>query len=319
LRTPVLFLIFNRPAYTERVFERIAAARPSKLLVVADGPRSADEADLCRETRDIVARVDWDCEVIPNYSEANMGCRARVSSGIDWAFSLVEEAIILEDDCLPAASFFSFCELMLDRYRDDKRVMMVSGTNFLRDQLDIPESYTFSQYPSIWGWATWRRAWQLYDVNMEQWPVVRDQRQLERLVRNERVSAFYSAVWNDTSTINSTWDYQWSFARRFNHGLGAVPRVNLVSNIGTTGATHGAGDTRLGAPTFDLDTSNLIHPRSVFPDQRLDAILTEGDLLFGPAPNSEQPTLPSPIWLRAARRVKRLVTQPLSRHPDPGS
>ena len=112
LNTPVAFLIFNRPHTTQRVFAEIAKARPPKLLVVADGPRNdrPGEAELCAQTRAIIDQVDWDCEVLTHYADKNMGCKKRIASGIDWVFTQVEEAIILEDDCLPEASFFQFCE-----------------------------------------------------------------------------------------------------------------------------------------------------------------------------------------------------------------
>ena len=161
LRTPVALLIFNRPDTTERVFNAVAKARPSKLLVVADGPRDSrpGEAARCEQTRAIIKRVDWDCEVITNFADRNMGCKLRVSSGIDWIFEQVEEAIILEDDCLPDPSFFRFCDEMLERYRDNERVGMVSGGNLQFGRHRGTGSYYFSKYTHIWGWASWRRAW----------------------------------------------------------------------------------------------------------------------------------------------------------------
>src|SRR5262245_26909140 len=132
MRTPVAFIVFNRPDLTERVFAEIARARPPKLLVVADGPRPdvAGEAEKCVATRAIIDRVDWQCDVLTNYSDRNLGCGRRPSSGLRWVFEQVEEAIILEDDCLPHPTFFQFCEELLERYRDDKRVMHISGNNY---------------------------------------------------------------------------------------------------------------------------------------------------------------------------------------------
>ena len=168
LSTPVAFIIFNRPDTTARVFAEIAKARPPKLLVVGDGPRANrdGEADRVAEARAIIKNVDWPCEVLTNFSTPNLGCKKRVSSGIDWIFEQVEEAIILEDDCLPDPSFFQFCEEMLARYRHDDRIAMISGDNFLFGQVPVPESYYFSRYCHIWGWASWRRAWKDYDVNI---------------------------------------------------------------------------------------------------------------------------------------------------------
>ena len=161
LSTPVAFIIFNRPDTTEIVFETIRQAKPSKLLVVADGPRTdrSGEVEKCTATRAVIERVDWECEVITNYSDVNLGCKRRVSGGIDWIFSQVEEAIILEDDCLPAPSFFQFCQTMLERYRYDDRISMIGGSNYQQENSRTSDSYFFTKYAHIWGWATWRRAW----------------------------------------------------------------------------------------------------------------------------------------------------------------
>lgn len=186
---PIIFMIFNRPDTTKQAFETIRAAKPKKLLVVADGPRPGKpgEADKCAATRAIIEEVDWDCEVHRNFSDMNLGCRQRVASGITWAFSLVDKAIILEDDCLPSQSFFRYCAELLDRYEHDDRVMMVSGNNHLFGHTDVAESYYFSRYPHCWGWATWRRAWMKYDLNMSQWPELRDRKLFDQYF-HKRVS-----------------------------------------------------------------------------------------------------------------------------------
>ena len=175
MKTPVAFIIFNRPDTTKRVFEAIRQAKPPKLFVIADGSRSdrLGEAEKCAATRAIIDGVDWECEILTNYSDVNLGCKIRVSSGLDWVFSEVEEAIILEDDCLPHPSFFAFCEELLEKYRNDSRIMQICGSNVLKDQVNIDDSYYFSKYGPIWGWASWRRAWQEYDVDMKLWAEVK--------------------------------------------------------------------------------------------------------------------------------------------------
>ncbi len=129
LTTPVAFIIFNRPDTTSKVFEAIKQAKPKKLLVIADGPRinKPGEAEKCKQTRAITEQIDWDCEVLRNYSENNLGCRNRVSSGIDWVFENVDEAIIIEDDCLPNPSFFRFCQELLGKYRNNDEIFLISG------------------------------------------------------------------------------------------------------------------------------------------------------------------------------------------------
>jgi hypothetical protein len=264
LETPVALLIFNRPETTARVLAEIARARPRKLLVVADGPRAevAGERERCAAARSLVETVDWDCEVITNFSETNVGCRTRVSSGLDWVFSIVEEAIILEDDCVPNRSFFRFCEEMLDRYRSDDRVSMVSGSRLGPMSDASPFSYDFSIYATVWGWATWRRAWANYDVDLRIWPQLRNPRDLNALAGDARIARHWRAAFESayTGTAN-TWDYQWMFCSWAQHQLVVVPRCNLVSNIGFgSGATHTEEQGAFATlPLAELDFP-LVHP-----------------------------------------------------------
>jgi len=273
LKTPVAFLVFNRPETTRRVFEAIRIARPCRLLVVADGPREnhPGEAARCAEVRAIIDRIDWPCDVLKEYSEFNLGCGRRISSGLDWVFREVEEAIILEDDCLPHPDFFRFCELLLEYYREDERIMMIGGSNYLLDTLDIQESFCFSRYFSIWGWATWRRAWAKYDLSLKGWPKLRQQNQLgsfyrEPFMRKHVASMFDKAYRGDVDT----WDAQWFFTCLFNNGLSAVPRKNLVSNIGLEG-THTSRDiSNHNFPVFGIEPEVITFPDKVFPNRLYD-------------------------------------------------
>ena len=256
MKTPVAFLIFNRLDTTEKVFEAIRQAKPPLLLVVADGPRAGrpGEEEKCAAVRAVIDRVDWDCEVLKNYADVNMGCERRVSSGLDWIFDTVEEAIILEDDCLPHPTFFKFCEELLEKYRNDERVMSITGTNLLKEWKSDIQSYHFSLYGHIWGWATWKRAWDYYDVENKLWskPEVRnrvkdaicDRKQYQFL--NQR--KFFEPAHPDKKS--DLWDHQWAFAHLLYSGLSIVPSVNLVSNIGfTEEGTH--------AKKFDPSRANL--------------------------------------------------------------
>ncbi|MDX6612610.1 MAG: hypothetical protein QOD75_1796 [Blastocatellia bacterium] len=242
LRTPVAFLIFNRPETTALVFTEIAKARPAKLLVVADGPRPdhPEDVEKCAATRAIIDRVDWDCEVLRNFADKNLGCKVRVSGGIDWVFSEVEEAIILEDDCLPHPSFFPFCAELLERYREDERVMTISGLNLLGEWKSGNQSYFFSCLGGTWGWATWRRAWRHFDREIKSWPKARDLRTVENLFPKPRQSSFWKDVFQKVYDGKiDTWDYQWLLAGWLQGAWGIAPHVNLVRNIGFgAGATH---------------------------------------------------------------------------------
>ena len=272
LTTPVAFIIFNRPDTTARVFDAIAKARPPKLLVIADGARThrAGEAQRCAQTRAIIDRVDWDCEVLTNYADTNLGCKVRVSSGLDWVFEQVPEAIILEDDCLPDPSFFQFCQEMLVRYRDDARIGMVSGDNFQFGQRHGDASYYFSRYPHIWGWASWRRAWQHYDVTAAQWPALRDQGLLDALLAEPAERAFWAHCFQGVFEARiDTWDYQWTLAHWAQGLLSVLPAVNLISNIGFgAGATHTRGasiyaDMPVAALDFPLRHAAPVWPHAV--------------------------------------------------------
>lgn len=233
MNTPVAFLIFNRPDTTARVFEEIRRARPRRLLVVADGARHAEEEARCAESRSVVERVDWDCEVLTNFSDVNMGCKRRVASGLDWVFEQCEEAIILEDDCLPHPTFFPFCGELLERYRDDERIGMICGNNFQQGRKRSPYSYYFSRHVTVWGWASWRRAWRHYDVEMKLWPSLRETSWLDDVLVNPVAVRYWRETFDRThGGLIDTWDYQLFFSWWAQHSLAATPNANLISNIG---------------------------------------------------------------------------------------
>ncbi|MBP0015851.1 MAG: hypothetical protein J7545_17885 [Roseofilum sp. SBFL] len=233
--TPVCLIIFKRAELTQRLFDVVRQVQPSKLLVIADGPRLnwSAEAQKCEETRKIIDTVDWDCEVLKNYADQNLGLKHRVASGLDWVFETVEEAIILEDDCLPNVTFFRFCDELLSYYRNTEEVMVITGTNFFFGYQPTPENYYFSRYIDCWGWATWRRAWQHFDFDMQEWPRLREQNWLQELFLEPQVVAQWTNIFEATyqGYINS-WAYRWKFACWRRNGLTIVPEKNLVSNLG---------------------------------------------------------------------------------------
>jgi hypothetical protein len=242
LTTPVAFLIFNRPDTTARVFEAIRQAKPPKLLVVADGPRPdrPDDVEKCKAARAIIDKVDWDCAVLKNYSEVNLGCGKRPATGITWVFEQVEEAIIFEDDCLPHPTFFRFCEELLNYYRHDERIMVISGNNFQFGRSRTNYSYYFSRYNHIWGWASWRRAWKYFDYDLKLWPKIKNENWLTSILEDKTAVKYWTKNFQRTYEGEPTvWDYRWTFACWIQNGLTILPSVNLVSNIGFgEGATH---------------------------------------------------------------------------------
>ena len=243
LSTPVVILIFNRPDLTKVVFEAIAKVKPKKLFVVADGPRFHDEVGKCEKARTIVERIDWECNLFTNFSDKNLGCGRRVATGIDWVFSKVEEAIFFEDDCLPAESFFFFCEELLERYRDDHRIMTIGGNNFQSEQKRSAYSYHFSKYSGCWGWASWRRAWEYFDYEMTTWPEFKQTGILEMVCKDTYEHKFWTKIFDsmyENSNQKDIWDYQWKYACWSQNGLAIEPSVNLVANLGLgrSDATH---------------------------------------------------------------------------------
>lgn len=235
MKTSIAFLIFKRPEHTQKVFEAIRQAKPSKLLVIADGARVEfpGEAEKCEATRAIIEQVDWDCEVLKNYSDINLGCGKRVSSGLNWVFDNVPEAIILEDDCLPDSSFFLFCEELLERYRYDNRVMSISAQNVQLGRKRSNYSYYFSRYFHCWGWATWRRAWQEYEFEMSYWQEAKSTNLLQDILMDSQAVKYWTELFDYTyESSKKSWDYQWLFSCWLQSGLSIIPNTNLVSNIG---------------------------------------------------------------------------------------
>lgn len=244
LATPVAFLIFNRPELTRQVFERIAAARPSVLLVVGDGPRTnrPGEAEKVAATRSIIERVNWPCEVVTNFAVENLGCKRRVSSGLGWVFSQVEEAIVLEDDCLPDPTFFNYCAELLDRYRGDEQVMAIGGNNYQTGRRWGEGSYFFSKFFQCWGWASWRRVWQHYDVTMATWPEFLASGGLRAACDSLAEEDYWYRIFDqEYRGLIDSWAYAFVYLCFLRRGLVALPNENLISNTGFGGeATHTA-------------------------------------------------------------------------------
>jgi len=284
VKAPVAFLIFNRPGQTARVFESIRAARPARLFVVADGPRNEEERVKCMDTRAVLDGIDWECEVLKNYSEINLGCGKRVSTGLSWVFENTDRAIILEDDCLPSESFFGFCDELLERYKDDERIMHIGGISYQDPDTIAGGDYYFSKYTHIWGWATWSRAWRHYDFDMKSWPEFNKSGGLDTVFASRAEKKYWSETMDKAwqKKIN-TWDYQWTFACWSQSGLAVIPRLNLVQNIGFgQDATHYSSlgkDSllcRLKASEMSLETHPCILVRNVRADTRSFFLVFDG-------------------------------------------
>jgi len=277
MKTPLLFIIFNRPEITRRVFEEIRRSRPEKLFVAADGPRTnrPEDTEKCRLAREVVKNVDWHCEVKTLFQEKNLGCKLGATTGINWFFNNVEEGIILEDDCLPDQSFFRFCEEMLDKYRDEEKVAMVSGYN-IAGIYQSKFSYIFSKYGGLWGWASWRRSWKQYDVSMKVWESKENQNKIKKIIGNNNEWNYKQRLYEQTfQNKKDTWDYQWETYRLLHGQLSVLPSKNLIENLGFgADATHTiAVESPLLIPREKLDFPLIHNPGPLVPDKRYDALL----------------------------------------------
>ena len=302
--TPVLFCVFNRPELTARVFEAIRELKPKHLLIASDGPRADREGEAIKvaETRKIVSKIDWPCEVKTRYQSENLGCKRAMSSAISWAFEHTEQLIILEDDCLPHLSFFRYCESLLDRYRDNPEVMMISGNNFQNSRRS-DASYYFSRWTHIWGWATWKSAWQHFDVDISTWPDVKRTAKLRSIFKDPLQYAYWSRTLDlqHAGKIN-TWDFPWAYCVWSNGGLSILPEKNLVTNIGFgSDATHTTDPESKLSEIPAVDVGLLFHPLDIKINEEADRYTWNSIFLSGVTGSS----VPAPFWKRKLSLFRR--------------
>lgn len=265
LNTPILFIIFNRFETTKQSFQKIKKAKPKQLFIAADGPRDFIEGEvhICNKTiQYVLQNIDWDCEINTKLEETNIGCKKNVIEAISWFFHHVEKGIILEDDILCTDQFFSFCDELLETYKNDPEIMLISGTNFISPRkFEISESYIFSNYANTWGWATWRRAWDGYDSEILDWEKPEVRLELSLYLKKEEFK-FFSNLFDKIDDFKQAWDYQWWFHRFKQKGVGIIPSTNLIKNIGFDQyATHTKDvPERVKNPIMNTFTFPLRHP-----------------------------------------------------------
>ena len=236
MRSPILFVIFKRADTTRKVFERIREVKPSRLYIAADGPHrdNLEEVGKCEATRKIVETIDWPCEIHRLYREENLGCGEGVSRAITWFFEHEEEGIIIEDDVLPHPDFFRFCDEMLEKYRDVNQIKCICGSNYFYEEISHPDSYYFSHFLAVWGWATWRRTWKEYDKSLKSIPRTHfielvNALPVKKGSKQEAINIF--DIMTSERPID-TWDYQLIFSIWQHEGLNVMPITNLCKNIG---------------------------------------------------------------------------------------
>lgn len=295
--TPVLFIIFNSAETAGTVFDEIKKIKPPQLFIFSDGARENKDGELekCLETRKIIARIDWECDLKTLFLEKNLGPRKAVSSAINWFFENVEEGIILEHDCLPNESFFWYCQELLEYYRNDSRVMHISGNNFLDGKIIGDGSYYFSKMAHIWGFATWRRAWKYYDVDIKTFPKFKEQNQIRNVFEGKFVQKHWLKIFTKMqSETAQTWDHQWNYAIFSQNGLAINPNVNLISNIGFgANAVHCLDTSSKFANMKTYELNEITHPTFMLPDKESDNYILANNFQIG-------------LWPKITREIKRV-------------
>lgn len=275
LKTPILLIIFNRPETTRQVFEQIKKAQPEKLFIAADGPQpnKEGEREACEETRKIIKEVDWPCEVKTLFQEKNLGILNAPPTAINWFFNNTESGIILEDDCVPDQSFFTFCEELLEKYRNDERIMQIAGSNFQQGKKRGDASYYFSKYNHLWGWATWKRAWALNDPQMSTFPKFKKDRRIKDVWSSwSEQRGWVRTLERAYNGQIKSWDYPWIYAFWSNSGLCILPNQNLVTNIGfDQNATHTKEDKKGNLKIKSIPLEQAIkHPDFIIANREAD-------------------------------------------------
>lgn len=253
--TPVVFFIYKRPQTTQLVFNKIKAIKPAVFFVFADGAKNKEEVDLVNQTRKIIEQIDWNCELYIDFSPINLGCSDRIVSGLNFVFTKVDKAIILEDDCLPDESFFYYCEELLQYYSENEQVMHVSGFNVL-GEVETTADYFFSKYIlPPWGWATWKRAWKLQNNKFDTWQQI-------KTWAYKNISQEYFVDWTDlfegARTLRKTWDVSWNVDVWKNNALSIIPKKSLIQNIGF-------GDNASFTKSMETKLSKIEAHQAMFP------------------------------------------------------
>lgn len=298
VKTPVAIIIFNRYDNAIQVFQKVKKMQPSDFFVIADGPRQnkVGEKEKCEEARSIVNLVDWPCTVHKIFSDENMGCAKRVTSGLNEVFKTVETAIIFEDDCIPSESFFPFCDELLERYKDNEKIMLISGNNKTLTNKTVDESYFFSKQVLIWGWATWRRAWQNMDLQMSAWPKLKK----EKLVNTLYKKSSWRYYWRSSFDYvykgrTNSWAFPWVLSVWNANGLSVIPKVNLIRNVGfSEDATHTSGKSIFEKLDYSELDFPLSHPEKIERNEKMDSLEMKGRII-----DSKQ--LPFPLNMIASK------------------
>lgn len=294
---PILLLAWRRPDKIRRLICALRDIKPSTLYLFCDGPRNESDNRLVHQVRNILSsHIDWPCHRSTYFSETHLGCSSGVSTAISWFFTHVPAGIILEDDCIPSASFFPYCQELLSKYHADTRIWCISGSNFQKNTLPLDTSYYFSRYPHCWGWATWSDRWTKYDSELIGWEHLRHTSLFTGQFSHPEESLFWTRIFDSLyyDSYPDSWAYRWFYTCLTNSALTILPCVNLVENIGFGGdATHTVNPSACVSTASDLATP-LNHPSVIIRHDEADTYTYLHHL--NPSP--------PPLILRILRRLK---------------
>lgn len=286
MKSAVLLIIYKREETTREVFKRIREAAPPRLYIAANAPnpQKADDDIKCQKARAITEQVDWDCSVKRLYRTKHLNAGESISSSISWFFQNETEGIILEDDILPHIDFFSYCDELLEKYRYDERIQLITGRNYLYEGYNSTYSYFMSSLFHIWGWASWRRVWESYEFDTAKLSKENFINSLSKRIPKASVKRWSKIFDMMSSHKNDTWDYQLYFNQILHNRYSVVSYVNMIENIGVNkDSTHefSGTDKRLiclqGASPYPLK-----HPVEISEDKIADRIMLKNSGFYEP-------------------------------------
>lgn len=276
--TPILFLTYNRISTSQKVFEAIREVRPSRLYFASNSANSEDPIEISKinEVRNLINKIDWNCQVQTLYQEKHLPVKVSIITSINWFFKNEEQGIILEDDCLPSIAFFKFAGELLVKYKYDMRVWHIGGVCTLSSEnFSNEDSYYFSKFNHIWGWATWKSRWDHYDSTMPSYHRFIKDQCINNIFDSDKLCKMWIKYFDDAynNKIN-TWDYQWYFTTWINNGLSIIPSKNLVSNIGFGNAATHTTDVTSKLANMKVDNFFQIkkHPEIILANYKYDKI-----------------------------------------------
>lgn len=270
-KIPVLLLTWKREKEIKLILNILKKINAINIYINSDGcefseSKSKQKDKIIQTRNSILKNIDWECKVHLKFNNKNLGCKQSVISGINWLFENEESGIILEEDCIPNESFFHFCAALLAKYENNKDIGCITGVNFQNGQKVSNSSYYFSKYNHCWGWATWKKSWDLFDADMSFWPIMQNQKNwsIDPLMRKEERKYWVDIFESSYQNYFDSWAYPWLASLWYRNKLTITPEYNLVSNVGFDGlATHTKNRFSISANKKTFAIEKIIHNSSI--------------------------------------------------------